>query len=111
VGYSSKSKSERKGGIMSNLSDSVVLHYFQGWGQSIGCRIDILNEAVKAAGINAVFNQYEEDGKLIAGWEGKGGERAIQFRRDLDMCFPLGKFEDESAAIEGVIAEYKGGKK
>ena len=94
---------------MSNLSDKVILSYFQSWGQSVEERLGILNEAVEAAGISAICTGKEINGELVARWIGKDQselKRAVRFREELEGCFPLGKFEEESAAIERLINNY-----
>lgn len=94
---------------MSGISDTVVSRYFQHWSQTNEERIEVLNDAIKAAGINATFSQHEENGKNVGSYAietDEDGERVTMFRKELDACFPLGRFEDESTAVEKLIAKY-----
>ena len=88
------------------LAREIVLFYFQSFGQGLQKRIDTLNKAVAAAGVNAMFVQNDNE----AGWstttEGEAA-RAKDFRRRLDLCWPIGSFEEEQRAVETLLAEYK----
>ena len=88
------------------LAREIVLFYFQSFGQGLQKRIDTLNKAVAAAGINALFVQNDNK----AGWstttEGEA-DRATDFRRRLDLCWPIGSFEAEQRAVETLLAQYE----
>ena len=88
------------------LAREIVLYYFQSWGQGSQKRIDTLNKAVAAAGVNAMFVQNDNE----AGWstttEGEAA-RAKDFRKRLDLCWPRGSFEAEQHAVETLLAQYK----
>ena len=90
------------------LAREIVLFYFQSFGQGLQKRIDTLNKAVAAAGINALFVQNDNE----AGWstttEGEA-DRAKDFRRRLDLCWPIASFEEEQRAVETLLAQYKNG--
>ena len=88
-----------------HIANNVLLHYFQNWGQTLLKRIQTLNEVVKFCGIQAEFHQNPES----IGWEGKSEkecQRAIEFRTELDKCFPRGQFELEHKAIKRLIEYY-----
>jgi len=84
-------------------------YFCQSNGQSAEEKIAALNEAVSGAGINAKFIQYTEDGKLISGWDGsvEEGEKAAQFRKELELNWCKGSFEAEEAYIDNLIDKYK----
>jgi len=86
------------------LAEEIVLFYFQSWGQETRKRVEMLNKAVKAAGIEAEFVQEDD----YAGWIGEIKEaiRAKRFRKELDAIFPLGKFEDEVEAVDLLMSKY-----
>jgi hypothetical protein len=92
-----------------DIATKVVLMYFQQWGQGVQQSVDALNAAIKAAGIDAEFVQFDDEGgEIVAGFKGRESQRAIQFRKDLDACFPKGKFEREVASVVNVILNYQG---
>jgi len=89
-----------------DMAREIVLFYFQSNGQGLEGRINTLNKAVAFVGIKAEFYQKDESN---AGWGGKKTkhlEKAKQFRKDLDGCFPRGQFEWEMSAVEGVLNDY-----
>jgi len=88
------------------VAQHCLLRYMQSWGQSAQDRIQALNDAAEAAGIQARFEQGPNGEN--AGWRGKESARGITFRKEIDGCW-RGSFEEETAAIEAVIAKYKRG--
>jgi hypothetical protein len=94
---------------MSNdrIGTEVMLFYLQSWGQSVEKRIETLNKAAKAAGLDAVFSQGPngEDSK----WTGPDCDRATEFRRRLDRDMWCGEFNQEARNVEDLIAEFKAG--
>ena len=90
-----------------SLAKEILLQYLQNWGQTVEKRIEILNKAVKFVEINATFVQLSP---TSAGWQASTEEdiiKAIHFRKDIEKCFPIGKFELEVNAIVEVIKKYK----
>ena len=91
---------------MNDIGSKVMLGYMQDWGQSVDKRIAVLNDAVKAAGIGAVFTQ-DSDGRNPR-WIGspESRERATEFRNRLDNCW-CGEFNEECRNVEALIEEFK----
>lgn len=91
-----------------DLATRLLLHWIQRHGTPMEEKIATLNEAVKAVGIEAVFEQTNDGAgrPAAAGWRTSSeedGRRAIQFRKDIEACWPTGEFESEKACIEGVL--------
>lgn len=92
------------------IARNVVLFYYQSWGQSIDKRIEVLNKAVKSAGIDAIFTQYKKGDRLISGWNGNTEfdcNNAISFRKELDIRTTMCKFEYELDYVKGLIQKYR----
>lgn len=68
-------------------AERLLLKYFQSWGQSSQERQEALTQAETLARV--------DDSKRDA------------FLQELSVCFPLGKLEDEVAAIEDVIRKFR----
>ena len=95
-----KTKSEIK-----EMADRILLHYLQSWGQTVEEQVTTLNEAVSFVGINAEFIQ--ENGKAV--WKAKKeseSQRARDFRKKIESCWPKGQWEWEQTAVSNVLSEY-----
>ena len=69
-----------------------------------------MNDVVRLANIKAVFKQWEEDGKVLAGWEYEidgEGQRAKDLRDELSSKFPIGSFEEEVHMVKSTILSYR----
>ncbi len=99
-------------------SRNLVLMYFQHWGQKVKERINALNAVVALAGIKAEFYQemptipgHQVISQIKAGWRAEDEAEALrakEFKKELDKCFPLGRFEDERDAVSKLIMKTKG---
>ena len=93
-----------------NIGDRFVTGYLQSWGQTIQSKIDILNEAIKEAGIKAIFVQEEIDGKVVTGWQSEDddeAQRASALRKALETNWSTGRYETEAARVNSIIAVHK----
>jgi len=70
-------------------AETLLLRYFQSWGHSQEERQEALSQAAQLAKVEVNTERWE------------------QFQSELDQCFPLGKFEEEAAAIESVIRKFR----
>lgn len=112
-----KSKADQKAERAKRFDDlatRLLLHWIQRHGTPMEEKIATLNEAVKAVGIDAVFEQTNDGAgrPAAAGWRTSSeedGRRAIQFRKDIEACWPTGEFETEQACIRGVLWSYYNG--
>ena len=98
----------RKNEIM-EIAEKTLLMYLQSWGQCVSKRVEALNNAVQAAGIEATFEQKEDD-PASAGWRSANEEHAkmaIEFRKELKGCWPKGQFEWERDAVYNLVIKYR----
>ena len=96
---------------MNKFSDRFVTVFFQSGGV-IREKVKILNEAITAAKIGAVYTQFRKDGvtkAFLDATNDKEFKRAEKFIVDINDCYPRGQFEWESNAVENVIERYKNG--
>jgi len=89
-------------GILKFTATEVVLGYFQSHGQTPQERINALKRAAALARVEVVFRI--EDGQIVPYYP--SFSHWVEFRRELETCFPLGQFEWEVAAVQGVIQNY-----
>lgn len=96
---------------LNDLATRLLLYWIQSHGTPMEKKIATLNEAVEAVGIDAVFEQTNDGAgrPAAAGWRTSSeedGRRALQFRKDIQACWPTGEFETEQACILGVLFRY-----
>lgn len=91
---------------LEEMAREVVLRYIQSWGQSAAERIEVINAAVAAAGILAVFRQDSDGGN--AGWTGETTDvdRAIAFRHEIENI-ARGEFNNEVDQVMFIIARFR----
>jgi len=88
--------------ILKRISERVVLHYFQSWGQSKEEKIEAIKDAATLARVEVIFEI--QDGNIVPMYPPLSPWQA--FRQELDKCFPLGHFESEAKAVQDVIQKY-----
>lgn len=104
-GKSKKETHQEQRKYFDDLATRILLYWIQRHGTPLEKKIATLNEAVKAVGIEATFSQ---DGDR-AGWtteDPEHGQRAIDFRKDLEACWPIGSFEEEQRCIYHTLWDY-----
>jgi hypothetical protein len=92
---------------LQEFSERFVLIFFQSGG-SFNDRIDMLNKAIKIAGIDAIYTQQPKNGKAFFQVPNEEEfKKAENFKDEILKCWPLGQFEWEASAVKRVIENYR----
>ena len=87
---------------------ALVLYWLQRGNAGMEKKVETLNDAVALVGIEAVFEQTNDDAgrPAAAGWRTSSevdGQRAIKFRGEIEECWPLGRVEIEIACVQRTL--------
>ena len=90
---------------MTMIAVKLITEYIEHWGQSDFYKMQALNNALKAAGINVVAYVDEEGYHKFRGEESEA-KRALYFTLNFGSCFAR-TFEKTEQKVDDLIEKYR----
>ena len=88
-----------------DIATGVLLHYLQHWGQTVEERGEALIKAGRWCGFDCHLEV--SGGQVIPQVRTESLSAWQEFRAAIEKCWPIGSWEDEHAAIVGVLERFQ----